>query len=78
MFEKKENRFIVKYEQNVGLCENAKTARGGSRYANYSTTEIQIIVDTVTGVNYLNTIGTSTAGLTPLLDDKGNVVIDPH
>ena len=37
---------------------------------------IQIIVDTVTGVNYLNTVGTSIAGLTPLLDDKGNVIID--
>ena len=39
---------------------------------------IQIIVDTVTGVNYLNTAGTAYAGLTPLLDDKGNVVIDLH
>lgn len=37
---------------------------------------VQIIVDTITGVNYLNTVGTSIAGLTPLLDDKGNVVID--
>ncbi|MDE6425875.1 MAG: hypothetical protein K2K89_07040 [Ruminococcus sp.] len=38
---------------------------------------VQIIVDTVTGVNYLNTVGTPFAGLTPLLDNKGNVVIDP-
>ena len=38
---------------------------------------VQIIVDTVTGVNYLNTVGTSMNGITPLLDDKGNVVIDP-
>ncbi len=37
---------------------------------------VQIIVDTITGVNYLNTIGTTMAGITPLLDDKGNVVID--
>ena len=61
MFEKKEKkskRFVVKEEQNLGMCA------------------IQIIVDTVTGVNYLNTVGTSMAGLTPLLDDKGNVVID--
>ena len=58
--EKKQKRFVVKYEQNIGLCG------------------IQIIVDTVTGVNYLNTNGTSIAGLTPLLDDKGNVVIDLH
>lgn len=39
---------------------------------------VQIIVDTVTGVNYLNTCGTPYAGLTPLLDDKGNVIIDLH
>ncbi|MDE6538958.1 MAG: hypothetical protein K2K66_02100 [Ruminococcus sp.] len=38
---------------------------------------VQIIVDTATGVNYLNTVGGSSQGLTPLLDDKGNVVIDP-
>lgn len=37
---------------------------------------VQIIVDTVTGVNYLNTVGGSANGLTPLLDEKGNVVID--
>lgn len=37
---------------------------------------VQIIVDTVTGVNYLNTIGTSMNGITPLLDSKGNVIID--
>ncbi|MDE6092637.1 MAG: hypothetical protein K2F73_04590 [Ruminococcus sp.] len=37
---------------------------------------VQVIVDTVTGVNYLNTLGNGTGGLTPLLDDKGNVVID--
>ena len=58
--EKKPKRFVVKEEQNLGLCG------------------IQIIVDTVTGVNYLNTVGTSIAGLTPLLDDKGNIVIDLH
>ncbi|MDE5583391.1 MAG: hypothetical protein K2J08_06780 [Ruminococcus sp.] len=56
--EKKSKRFVVKEEQNLGICA------------------IQIIVDTVTGVNYLNTVGTSMAGLTPLLDDKGNVIID--
>ncbi len=37
---------------------------------------VQIIVDTVTGVNYLNTVGTSFTGITPLLDSKGNVIID--
>ncbi len=37
---------------------------------------VQIIVDTATGVNYLNTVGASMSGLTPLLDKNGNVVID--
>lgn len=37
---------------------------------------VQIIVDTVTGVNYLNTVGASMTGITPLLDSNGNVIID--
>lgn len=37
---------------------------------------VQIIVDTVTGVNYLNTVGSSMNGITPLLDSNGNVIID--
>ena len=37
---------------------------------------LQIIVDTATGVNYLNTVGGSAPGLTPLLDKNGHVVID--
>lgn len=37
---------------------------------------VQIIVDTITGVNYLNTVGTSMNGITPLLDSNGNVIID--
>lgn len=37
---------------------------------------VQIVVDTVTGVNYLNTVGGSAQGLTPLLDRNGSVVID--
>ena len=37
---------------------------------------IQILTDTVTGVNYINTIGTSMSGITPL-DENGNVVITP-
>jgi len=35
--------------------------------------EVQIVVDTVTGVNYVHAIGT---GFTPLLDENGNLVID--
>lgn len=37
---------------------------------------IQIVVDTVTGVNYIVTTGAAPSGITPLLDKKGNVVID--
>lgn len=36
---------------------------------------VQIIVDTVTSVNYLNTVGSSANGLTSLPDEKGKVVI---
>lgn len=38
-----------------------------------SMSAIYIIVDTITGVNYLN----SSTGITPLLDNQGNVIIDP-
>lgn len=34
---------------------------------------VQIIVDTVTGVNYLNTVGGSANGLTPLLDSTDEI-----
>ncbi|MCM1269031.1 MAG: DUF6440 family protein [Ruminococcus flavefaciens] len=37
---------------------------------------VKIIVDTVTGVNYLCTVETAMNGITPLLDKNGNVVID--
>lgn len=37
---------------------------------------MQIIVDTVTGVNYLATLGTGSNGITPLLDRNGNIVVD--
>lgn len=37
---------------------------------------VQIIVDTVTGVNYMNTVAGSANGLTPLLDSNGNVIVD--
>ena len=38
---------------------------------------VRILVDTKTGVNYLNTGGETYSGLTPLLDGNGNVVISP-
>lgn len=38
---------------------------------------LQIIVDTQTGVNYLNTIGMSVNGLTPLIGSDGKIIIDP-
>lgn len=62
LFEKKEN----KKEKRFVVKSEQTIGMGG----------IQVIVDTVTGVNYLNTVGGSFQGLTPLLDDKGNVVID--
>lgn len=37
---------------------------------------VQIIVDTATGVNYMNVLGGAMNGLTPLLDSNGNVIID--
>lgn len=37
---------------------------------------IQIVVDTVTGVNYLLTVGAAVSGITPLLDENGKVIID--
>ena len=37
---------------------------------------VQTILDKVTGVNYINTIGASMSGITPLLDSSGKVVID--
>lgn len=37
---------------------------------------IQIVVDTATGVNYILSMGTGVSGITPLLDENGNVVID--
>jgi len=36
----------------------------------------EVVVDTVTGVNYLMTVGSAMHGITPLLDENGNVVID--
>jgi hypothetical protein len=41
--------------------------------------DIRIVVDSVTGVNYIVTldgIGSGISGITPLLDKNGNVVID--
>lgn len=38
--------------------------------------EVCILVDTYTGVNYLATVETSMSGITPLLDSDGKVVID--
>lgn len=43
---------------------------------NFGLRAIQIVVDTFTGVNYIITTGTTPSGITPLLDENGNVVID--
>lgn len=37
---------------------------------------IQIVVDNLTGVNYIIIVGTTPLGITPLLDENGKVVID--
>lgn len=37
---------------------------------------LQIVVDSVTGVNYLCTVGASPTSIIPLLDAQGNVVVD--
>ncbi len=37
---------------------------------------VNIVVDTVTGVNYIMTIGAGMNAVTPLLDSDGKVVID--
>lgn len=38
---------------------------------------VRVLVDTKTGVNYLNTLGEGNSGLTPLLDENGDLVITP-
>lgn len=37
---------------------------------------VQVIVDTVTGVNYLNTLGNETGGLTIMRDANDNIIVD--
>jgi hypothetical protein len=66
MFEKKEKkrgRFIVTHEQRL-----EKTLGMGA---------LQILVDTETGVNYINTVGEGYSGLTPLLNPDGSIVVSP-
>lgn len=58
MFEKKEKRFELKVEQQMGM--------DGA---------VRIIVDKVTGVNYLFGAG-AFDGIIPLLDENGKVLID--
>lgn len=63
MFDKKKKpqRFQVKEEWNQ----------------DFGSGSIQIVADTLTGVNYIVTVGASIiSGITPLLDENGNVVID--
>ena len=66
MFEKKpkeRGRFIITHEQKL-----EKTFGLGA---------LQIIVDTETGVNYINTVGEGYSGITPLLGKDGAVVVTP-
>ena len=59
---KKQERFVVKetHAAGVGLCS------------------LSVICDTVTGVHYLAVGGDALtlSGITPLLDENGNVVIE--
>ena len=59
MFEKEEKRFELKVEQRFGMDGSV----------------VRVIVDKVTGVNYLFGAG-SFEGVTPLLDENGKVLID--
>lgn len=43
---------------------------------NYSFGAVRVIVDTITGVNYIMTVGVGGSSITPLLDGDGNVVVD--
>lgn len=59
---KQENRFEVVYKEGAQLKDD------GIR---------QILVDTETGVNYLVWKSGYGAGITPLLDSEGKVVVTP-
>ena len=64
MFDKKEKkraRFIVTHEQRL-----EKTLGLGA---------LQILVDTETGVNYINTVGEGYSGITPLLGADGRIIV---
>lgn len=43
---------------------------------NFGLGGVEVIVDTETGVHYIVTIGTTVNGITPLLDENGNVFIN--
>ncbi|MBO7395711.1 MAG: hypothetical protein J6U16_06290 [Ruminococcus sp.] len=58
---KERGRFIVTHEQRL-----EKTLGMGA---------LQILVDTETGVNYINTVGEGYSGITPLLDTDGRVIV---
>ncbi len=54
-------------ENRFEIVETDSTFKGGT---------FTIIKDTVTGVHYLRTVSGYGGGLTPLLDENGNVVIE--
>lgn len=56
-----------KKEKRFVVVEDQSIGLGGG---------LQIIVDKKTGVHYLNVVGTGMNGITPLLDEHGNVVVD--
>lgn len=61
------NKMFEKKEKRFKVKEEQSLGMGA----------LQIVVDTVTGVNYLLSAAMNgVSGITPLLDENGNVVID--
>ena len=56
-----------KQEKRFQTKETLQNTLGGA---------FEVVVDTVTGVNYLMIVGSAMYGITPLLDENGNVVPD--
>ncbi len=46
--------------------------------SSFSNRKIQIIIDNETGVNYIQTIGISCSGITPLLNSDESICVDKN
>ncbi len=58
-----QNRFKITLEEKIP--------------GSWGLSSVRIMVDKLTGVNYIQTTGESSCGLTPLLDPEGKVVVTP-